>query len=104
MIRRLATVFAVVTCIGLLFAVPSAADRAATRSADVRLSQGWDNAHEQAFYYTSQGTVILPASWLAALRATDGRPVMDPARMKRLGFLYDDRRTHANAHNWPIGF
>ncbi len=69
----------------------------------IRLQQGWDNAQEQIFYHTPQGTVILPASWLAALQSPDGQPFMDPDHMRRLGFIADDRST-ANPYAWPIGF
>jgi hypothetical protein len=70
----------------------------------VRLQQGWNPAAEQGFYYTSQGTVILPVSWLVALNGPDGRPVMDPARMRQLGFIFDDHETTGNPNHWPIGF
>lgn len=79
------------------------AEPVAASSSIVRLQQGWDDAQEQIFYHTPQGTVILPASWLAALQSPDGRPFMDPDHMRRLGFIADDRST-ANPYAWPIGF
>lgn len=68
------------------------------------LDQGWDKSTRQTFYYTSQGAVIMPASWLAALNSPDFRPLMSPERMRRLGFIYDDTPSSANPYHWPVGF
>jgi cytochrome c553 len=69
-----------------------------------RLDQGWGTTQEQSFYFTPQGTVIMPVSWLAALDAADGTPLMSPEHMRALGFLYDDHKSPANPNDWPIGF
>ncbi len=79
------------------------AEPGAASSSSIRLHQGWDDAQEQIFYHTPQGTVLLPTSWLAALQSPDGQPFMDPDHMRRLGFIADDRST-ANPYGWPIGF
>lgn len=70
----------------------------------VRLDQGWTPAQEQAFYYTTQGTVMLPAAWLAALNDASGHPFMSPEHMSRLGFVADDHSSASNPYHWPIGF
>ena len=79
------------------------AEPAGVSTSILRLQQGWDDAQEQIFYHTPQGTVILPASWLAALQSPDGKPFMDPDHMQRLGFIADHRST-TNPYAWPIGF
>jgi hypothetical protein len=68
------------------------------------LDQGWSATTEQAFYYTPQGTVVMPVSWLRALDAPDGKPLMAPERMRRLGFLLDGPAATGNPYHWPIGF
>jgi hypothetical protein len=67
------------------------------------LRQGWDAAREQTFYHTPQGTVIMPAAWLAALQSPDGEPFMSGEHMRRLGFIADEKSA-ANPYAWPIGF
>ena len=69
-----------------------------------RLHQGWTAEQEDAYYFTSQGTVIMPAAWLAALRDTSGQPFMAPEHMARLGFIADDHASRRNPYRWPIGF
>jgi cytochrome c5 len=97
--------FAVAACLAASVLMLRGADTVAAQAADpvVRLQQGWDDAHEQTFYHTPQGTVIMPAIWLAALQSPDGMPFMAPEHMQKLGFLSDDR-SPANPYGWPIGF
>lgn len=68
------------------------------------LDQGWNAGTREHFYYITQGTVIMPASWLAAMDAPDGQPLMSQRRMQRLGFVYDDASSPAGPYHWPIGF
>ena len=100
---KYATIVAAALCIS---ASPSFFAQAGSQAPQnvVRLHQGWDTAHELNYYYASQGTVIMPVSWLAALRSPDGQPFMAPEHMKRLGFVFDDRKSVANPNGWPIGF
>jgi mono/diheme cytochrome c family protein len=92
----------VVAAAVLLAAV--AAVRTGSTQDVIRLQQGWSPDREQTFYYTPQCTAIMPVSWLRALEAADGKPVMTPEHMRRLGFLYDGRTAAGNPYNWPIGF
>ena len=48
---------------------------------------GWDAPTAERFYHESQGSVILPAAFLRALRGPDGKHLLDPARMHSYGFL-----------------
>jgi hypothetical protein len=78
--------------------------RSAENAPPARLGQGWSTVQEQAFYHMPQGTVIMPASWLAALQTPDGQPFMAPEHMRALGFIPDPRQSLSNPYGWPIGF
>lgn len=95
--------FAAIACLAVSGLIYGGSDPVAAPHSIVRLQQGWDDGQEQIFYHTPQGTVILPASWLAALQSPDGQLFMDPEHMQRLGFIADDRST-TNPYAWPIGF
>jgi mono/diheme cytochrome c family protein len=84
--------------------ISAAVSHAGSTQDVIRLQQGWTQAQEQTFYYTPQGTAIMPVSWLRALEAPDGKPLMAPEHMRRLGFLYEGRAAAGNPNNWPIGF
>ncbi|GJG89515.1 hypothetical protein tb265_46960 [Gemmatimonadetes bacterium T265] len=102
---RTLTIAAVVSAALAASAWRYAAARQQTRPQTIaRLQQGWTADQEDAYYHTPQGTVIMPAAWLAALRDTTGRPFMAPQRMARLGFIADDRASARNPYRWPIGF
>ncbi len=68
------------------------------------LDQGWGTTQHQEFYYASQGTVLMPVSWLASLDGADGKPFMSRERMHALGFIYEETPSRANVNDWPIGF
>ena len=87
----------------LVFAGASRFSRSSEPSV-VFLHQGWSDAERQNFYYLPQGTVMLPASWLAALRSPDGTPFTSDAHMRSLGFIVDHDKTPSNPYGWPIGF
>ncbi len=93
-----------VAAIAVLLAVFLAQHIGAREPRMVRLDQGWSPAQEQAYYYTSQGTVILPAAELAALDDASGHAFMSPGHMARLGFINDDHSSARNPYRWPIGF
>ena len=95
--------FAAIACLLVSAVLGRVAEPVAVPSSIIRLQQGWDEAQEQIFYHMPQGTVILPASWLAALQSPDGQTFMDSDHMRRLGFIADDRST-TNPYAWPIGF
>jgi hypothetical protein len=95
--------FGAVACLAASVLILRGADRVPASSSVVRLQQGWDDAQEQVYYHTTQGTVIMPASWLAALQSTDGQPFMGAEHLQRLGFIADDR-SPTNPYGWPIGF
>lgn len=59
------------------------------------------------YHHTDQGTRILPAAFLAALKLPDGSSqLMSPVNLQRWGFLYDQQPddTAGNPYRWPVGF
>lgn len=60
--------------------------------------QGWDAPTSTRFHYEPQGTVLMPAAFLRALRTTDGKRFMDPAHLRSLGFIDGDA-----GRQWPLG-
>ena len=70
------------------------------------LGQGWSDDMRQLYYYTPQGSRLIPLSWLKALERADqpGRFV-DPDHLKAFGLIYHDNpRADLNPDGLPIGF
>ncbi len=69
------------------------------------VDQGWNQQQRELYYYTSQGTFIMPAALLEALESDSGRRFMDPANLSRFGFIFETNGNSAkNPYGWPIGF
>lgn len=65
----------------------------------ITLDQGWTPSQSAMVHYTTQGSVLMPAAWVRALRQPDGTLVMAPANLKHLGFLdVDAPKTAANPY------
>lgn len=78
---------------------------ARANASEMAVPQGIDAADLAQYHHTDQGTRLLPAAWLAALRTPDGSAlVMSPANTEKFGFLSDTARTDLNPYGWPIGF
>jgi hypothetical protein len=89
--------------VALVAASATLAARDATRQ--VTLNQGIDQATLHRYYFTDQGTRLIPAAWLEALRDANGKKVMDREALHALGFLFDSvRDDRRNPYGWPIGF
>lgn len=74
-------------------------------SAYVNLDQGVDQRTLELFHHTDQGTRLLPAAWMQALRLPDGSRLMDRANTERFGFISsDDGPSALNPYDWPIGW
>ena len=57
-------------------------------SSPLYLKQGWTPQQRKSWYSISQGSRLLPASWLRALEVEQGEAkFLSPANMARLGFL-----------------
>ncbi|MEZ5933837.1 MAG: di-heme-cytochrome C peroxidase [Alphaproteobacteria bacterium] len=71
---------------------------------DVLLPQNWNCAERQAFWFTDQGSEIIPYSWFLHLEQADSsEKFIDPGHIDRLRYL-PQRPTAANPDALPIGF
>jgi hypothetical protein len=71
----------------------------------VYLDQGWDDATREAFYYTTQGSRMLPYDWFVALEQADTRQRLASANnMRAMGFVVDEAPTMGNPDGLPVGF
>lgn len=68
------------------------------------LDQGWSSTERDSFWFTSQGSRMMPYDWLTALEApTEEAPYFTPRRMKDLGYL-PAPVSPQNPGGLPIGF
>ena len=65
--------------------------------------QGWDAAETEAFYYTSQGSQLIPRAWLLALERHDSEQRFLSDGLARFGYL-PGTRSSLNRHGLPVGF
>lgn len=68
------------------------------------LKQGWDNTTRQHFYFTPQGSRMIPAKWFMALEAKDGGMFSENANLKQYGFIEADNPSPFNPYRLPVGF
>ena len=69
------------------------------------LDQGWSDSLREQFYYTSQGSQLLPYAFLRALeQPLSDKPFLDPAHIAEMGFLPADGPSQLNPDGLPIGF
>src|SRR6267378_1452897 len=69
------------------------------------LDQGWGADQRNRFYYTSQGSQLIPYQWFLALeQPADKKPFTDPAFMSRLGYLPMPKNNDRNPDGLPVGF
>jgi len=70
------------------------------------IDQGVDQKTLDRYNHTDQGARLVPAAWLLALDAADGRgKFMNIDNLRRLGFIVDSVATdEGNPHRWPVGF
>jgi hypothetical protein len=70
----------------------------------VFLDQGWTPQVRDAFYWTSQGSRMIPYKWWLVLEQANSRALFKlPANMRRMGFLVDGISA-ANPDENPVGF
>ncbi len=70
----------------------------------VNLAQGWSRDVQQYWWYTSQGTQIIPYDWFMHLeQAGNTEPLRSNDNMERLGYLVQ-RPTSLNPDGLPVGF
>jgi mono/diheme cytochrome c family protein len=78
----------------------------AARAADptVFLDQGWSKERRELFYFTPQGSRIIPYAWFRAIENTEGGLFADPANLVRYGLIPADGPHPLNPDGLPIGF
>jgi len=66
---------------------------------EVDLRQKWTQGQREAFWFSSQGSRIMPYSWFVALEQEGSQqPLIDPCFMESLGFV------SVPGYKLPIGF
>lgn len=65
--------------------------------------QGWLAADRDAFYTTSQGSVIMPYTWFRALRRVDVDEPFAGDQFQRYGYL-PNPKSRSNPEGLPVGF
>ncbi len=69
------------------------------------LDQGWSAELRQAFYYTPQGSLLIPYKWFMALEVPQtGDLFSDTSNLERYGLLPADGTHSLNPGNLPVGF
>ena len=90
-------------CLVIFLATSLANNRPAQSQQSTRpiyLDQGWSSQQRKSWYSISQGSRLLPASWMRALEVEQGEAkFLSPANMSRLGFLPGRRPS-----DLPVGF
>ena len=72
----------------------------------VYLDQGWTDAERNQFYFTPQGSYLIPYTWFLALEQPhNAKRFNAPKHIARIGYLNDDQAYSAsNPDGLPIGF
>lgn len=96
----------VLSCLVACFGVASGADDVPrTTSNVVHLDQGWTADERIQFYFTSQGSQLIPYDWFLALEQPDeSKPFSDDANLERLRFIPHPKDPQRNPDGLPIGF
>lgn len=70
------------------------------------LPQNWNDQQRSAFYFTPQGSLLMPYKWLVALEQSDDDDrFIDQENIQRFGYLVDQQAyPDANPDALPIGF
>ena len=91
-----------VACSGIAYGVedvPPAAGKV------IYLDQGWSADERIQFYYTSQGSQLIPYDWFLALEQPDGFELLrSDKNMERLRFIPHAKDSQRNPDSLPIGF
>ena len=68
------------------------------------LDQGWDTEQREEFYFTAQGSQLIPYKWFLELeQARAPKPFRDAKNMRRYGIL-TAKPTERNPDGLPVGF
>lgn len=86
-------------------ATTTAPDTPATPTAAIRLDQGWSEQEAETFYYTPQGSQLIPYAWFLALEVEDAQGLFrDNANMARYGYITASAPSAENPDALPVGF
>ena len=70
----------------------------------VNLAQGWTEEQQERYWFTSQGSRILPMKWFLALEQASGSDLFrSDAHLDQLGFLLE-KPSPKNPDGLPVGF
>ena len=97
----LALILAGILVVGSCGSEASAADVAATKH--IYLDQGWTADERERFYYTTQGSQLIPYDWFLALETVSGEPFRSDAHLARLRFIPQPKGDR-NRDGLPVGF
>jgi mono/diheme cytochrome c family protein len=79
--------------------------RAAGTAPAVRLGQGWNAQEAEEFYYTPQGSQLIPYVWFLALEVKDHETLFrDNGHMAQLGYITASPDPGRNPDGLPVGF
>lgn len=98
------------TVVGLLLAGTFTSTTAFSDSAKHKplhyLDQGWSDAERNQFYFTPQGSYLIPYKWYLALeQSRNKKPFNDAKHIARIGYLVDEQAySTSNPDGLPIGF
>lgn len=71
----------------------------------IYLDQGWSEEIRERYYFTPQGSRVMPYAWFMALETQVGdRLFAHPDNLKRYGLIAADKPHALNPGNLPIGF
>jgi len=88
----------------LVVVTATRADAQSASTSSIDLKQNWTDELRQEFWFTSQGSRLIPYSWFLHLeQASAAAPFRDPANMERLGYV-PAAASMCNPDALPIGF
>ncbi len=88
-----------------VIALPLASLLSREATSIIYLEQGWSPERRSEFYYTPQGSRLIPYPWMLALEEPDSeRLFLDPSHLERLGYITEGAPSALNTDGLPIGF
>ena len=82
-----------------------AAEAASQTGQTVTIEQGWSPKIRDEFYYTPQGSQLIPYDWFLALeRADDNKPFAGHENLSRYDWSWPLEKSALNPDDLPVGF
>src|SRR5262245_22151817 len=87
--RKRWTIYVAACLVGLAAAAGcNRNERAPAGTTTVRLNQGWSAQEAEEFYYTPQGSQLIPYTWFLALEVKDREILFrDNSHLAQLGYI-----------------